>query len=277
MDIEILRTFLAAASIGSFSGAAKVVNASPSSVTERIKTLEYRLGVKLFDRDKKGCRLTRAGDRFIDLAQQSVRAWDAARQNISLPEEFNQTISFGGQYGLWTPILNDWLSRFSKEHPQLAWRINAASGLRLNRDLSEGFLDVAVMYDPTFSRNISVEKIYNDKLILVTADSKLNYRENYVHIEWGDEVTNLMASKLNFTSTSGFLLNLGAQSAQWLIQENLCGYMPQRIVRDHIASGALNIIRDVPEFDYPAFICWRKHQDETIAEKLYKSLLYLTL
>ncbi|MEH6759507.1 MAG: LysR family transcriptional regulator, partial [Parasphingorhabdus sp.] len=49
MDIIAFRTFLAAAETGSFAGAAQRVNASPSSVTERIKQLEHHLGARLFD------------------------------------------------------------------------------------------------------------------------------------------------------------------------------------------------------------------------------------
>lgn len=272
MDIETLRTFLAAASSGSFSGAAKIVNASPSSVTERIKQLEYRLSAKLFDRDKRGCRLTSAGERFVELAQQSVRSWDVARQNISLPEEFTDYISFGGQYGLWKPYLNDWLSQVRKNFPQLAWRVSAGAGARLSRDLADGFLDLVVMYDPIFRRDMSVEKIYDDQLILVSANDSDKWRDHYVHIEWGSSINDVIASKLNLSATTGLILDLGAQSAQWLIKEKMCGYMPRQIIRNELQSGELKVVNDSIAFDYPAYICWRSGYKGRLISDLVESL-----
>lgn len=272
MDIETLRTFLAAASSGSFSGAAKIVNASPSSVTERIKQLEYRLDAKLFERDKRGCRLTSAGERFVEFAQTSVRSWDIARQNISLPQQFSDYISFGGQYGLWKSYLNDWLSQTRQHYPSLAWRVNAGAGARLSRDLNDGLLDLVVMYDPIFRRNISVEKIYDDQLILVSANDDNDWRDNYVHIEWGREINSIIASKLNIAPSSGLLLDLGAQSAQWLITEKMSGFMPRHIVNEHLANGQLKIVNDIMSFDYPAYICWRNDNKTHLIEQLVQSL-----
>ncbi|MEL7453751.1 MAG: LysR family transcriptional regulator, partial [Pseudomonadota bacterium] len=111
MDISTFQTFLAAAATGSFAGAAQHVNASPSSVTERIKQLEHRLGVKLFIRDKRGCRLTPEGKRFMEPARQAVRAWEVAKHDIALPDRFTRSLAFGGQYFLWDGGLMDWLAQ----------------------------------------------------------------------------------------------------------------------------------------------------------------------
>lgn len=105
MDILLARTFLAAAEGGSFVAAAQRVHASPSAVTERIKQLEHALGVRLFDRDKRGCRLTQAGERFVEAAQAMIRAWDTGRSRVGLPSRYRYSLRIGGQHALWPSLL----------------------------------------------------------------------------------------------------------------------------------------------------------------------------
>lgn len=274
MDIVTFRTFLAAAATGSFSGAAQRIHASPSSVTERIKQLEHRLGTRLFDRDKRGCRLTAAGKRFLEPALQAVRAWDIARHNISLPEEFTRSVSFGGQYALWEYFLVDWLAGARQALPDVAYRVTAGAAARLSRDLAEGFLDMAVLYDPVFRRDIAAEKLFDDRLILVSAAEDDNWRSQYVRIEWGQGLSVEIASRLHLLPESGLVIDLGIQSAQWLIKQRMCGFMPERLVASHIASGALRVIEDIPTFDYPAYVCWRRDIDAQLAAELVATLQF---
>ena len=56
-----LQVFLQVADCGSFTKAAKRLLVTPASVMKHINTLENRLGVTLFRRDKKGVVLTAAG------------------------------------------------------------------------------------------------------------------------------------------------------------------------------------------------------------------------
>lgn len=272
MDIISFRTFLAAASTGSFSSAAQRVNASASSVTERIKQLEYRLGAKLFERDKRGCRLTAAGRKFMDPARQSVRSWEIAQHDVSLPEEFTHSVAFAGQYALWRTMLTEWLFEARSALPHIAFRASAGASARLNRDLADGFLDMAVLYDPVFRRDISSEKLFDDKLVLVSGASDDNWRKHYVRIEWGQSLGVEIASRLNITPAAGLVIDLGNQSARWLIDQKMCGFMPKKLVRSQLDSGALRLVEDVPDFDYPAYVCWRRDLSPELATNLVLSL-----
>lgn len=273
MDISAFRTFLAAAATGSFTCAAQRVHASPSSVTERIKQLEHLLGARLFDRDKRGCRLTPAGRKFLDPAQRAVRAWDIARHEVSLPEEFSRSVSIGGQYALWRHVLLDWLAEARLTLPDIAFRVTAGAPLRLNRDLAEGFLDLVVLYDPVFRKDIASRKLFDDRLILVSgAPTDGNWQSRYVSIEWGQNLEAEMASQLDFAPESGLVLDLGNQSARWLIEQEMCGFMPERLVAGHIERKELHRVENVHGFDYPAYICWRKDMEPQLAAELVESL-----
>lgn len=59
-----LYVFEAAACLGSFTKAAQKLRVTQPAVSRQIRTLENYLGVRLFERDKQGVRLTSVGEQF---------------------------------------------------------------------------------------------------------------------------------------------------------------------------------------------------------------------
>lgn len=272
MDISTFETFLAAADTGSFAAAAQRVNASPSSVTDRIKQLEYRLGTRLFVRDKRGCRLTPAGRKFVEPAKQAVRAWQLARHEVALPERFERSLSFGGQYFLWDMMLLDWLAEARATIPDLAIRATAGSWARLNRDLREGLLDMIVVHEPVFRRTIGAEPFFNDELVLVTGGDPAKWRDNFVRIEWGQSLGLEIASRLGIDPQAGLVLDLGARSAIWLERQKMAGYMPEKVAAPFLEDGRLTLVDDAPRFDFPAYICWRRDLDPDLTSQVLATI-----
>lgn len=272
MDIVTFRTFLAAASTGSFAAAAQRVSASPSAVTERIKQLEYKLGSRLFERSKKGCELTPAGRRFLGPASKVIRAWEYGQHEAALPEEIRGSFAFGCQYALWTLVVKPWFKTICQEHPDIAFRAATGSPVRLNRDMSDGVLDMAILYDPVHRNNVITEELFQDKLILVTATPEIPWRENYVRIRWGQGIGAKISSKLGITPGVGLILDLGMQAISWIVEEQASGYAPARLCQANIEAGKLYHVPDSPEFDFPAYICWRPGVDGDIAMPLINSV-----
>ncbi|MGB3472546.1 MAG: LysR family transcriptional regulator [Erythrobacter sp.] len=272
MDIPTFQTFIAAAETGSFAGAAKRVNASPSSVTERIKQLEYRLGTQLFVRDKRGCRLTAAGERFTGPARQAVRAWEVARHEVALPDRFERSLALGGQYFLWDRLLLKWIDTLRKDIPDLALRVTAGAWARLNRDVAEGALDMIVVHDPVFRRDLSAKRLFEDRLILVTAGDLEHWKKSFVRIDWGRSIGLEIASRLAIAPEAGLVLDLGQRSVDWLLANRMAGYVPQSLADPLIASGQIAAIPDSPEFEFPAYLCWRNEIGERLAAEVLESL-----
>ena len=271
MDIVFVRTFLAAASTGSFAGAALRVNASASSVTDRIQTLEHRLGVRLFERSKRGCTLTSAGRRFMAPAQDIVRGWEDGLQDVALPSRFTASINLGGQYALWPGLLMPWLSNVRKDRPNLAIRATAASPARLNWELAEGGIDMAFLYSPVFRKDVMSEELFPDELILVTSAPDVAWQDNYVRIHWSASVDSEIASRLGGVSGAGLIIDLGMQSIDWLISEKASGYLPGRMVTGQIAAGQLHRVAEVPAIHHPAYVCWRRDIDSELGAALILS------
>ncbi len=71
LGLQQLQIFQMVASTGSFTRTGVALGYSQSNVTHQIKTLETRLGLELFDRQRfsRGAVLTEAGRRVLEYAE----------------------------------------------------------------------------------------------------------------------------------------------------------------------------------------------------------------
>jgi DNA-binding transcriptional LysR family regulator len=82
VDLDAVRTFVAAADAGQFQEAAEALSITQQAVSKRISTLETDLGVRLFTRTARGARLTIDGQAFLPHARELLRV--AARADASV-------------------------------------------------------------------------------------------------------------------------------------------------------------------------------------------------
>jgi DNA-binding transcriptional LysR family regulator len=78
MDLEAVRTFVTAADLGQFQGAADDLAITQQAVSKRIATLERELGVRLFTRTARGASLTIDGQVFLPHARALLSAAEGA-------------------------------------------------------------------------------------------------------------------------------------------------------------------------------------------------------
>jgi len=78
MDLDAVRTFVAAADLGQFQGAADDLAVTQQAVSKRIAALERELGVRLFTRTARGAQLTVDGQAFLPHARDLLATADRA-------------------------------------------------------------------------------------------------------------------------------------------------------------------------------------------------------
>ncbi len=71
-EMRQLEYFVAAASAGSYSQAAKMLYVSPQAVSKGVQILECRIGVSLFERGPNGIALTSFGELFKEKAEEAL-------------------------------------------------------------------------------------------------------------------------------------------------------------------------------------------------------------
>lgn len=82
MDLDTVRTFVAAADAGRFQDAAGRLAVTQQAVSKRIAALERDLGVRLFARTPRGAELTIDGQAFLPHARELLRVAERAVASV---------------------------------------------------------------------------------------------------------------------------------------------------------------------------------------------------
>jgi DNA-binding transcriptional LysR family regulator len=144
LDMDVLRTLVAAQQLGGFNRAANHVGRSQSAISQQIRKLEERVGQPLFRKQGRGLALTEAGEivlayarRIVDLNDEAVAALRGFTINgvvrFGLPGDFADT---------WLP---DALGLFKRAHPTVRIEATVDRNTSLVERLEKGQLDLAVL------------------------------------------------------------------------------------------------------------------------------------
>lgn len=277
MDIVLVRTFLEVAATGSFVAAADRLFVTQSAVSLRVQRLEDSLGRPLFLRSRAGAELTAAGREFERYALSLIKIWEEARQQVALPEGFNESLSIGAQYSLWSGLGFSLLDRLRKDRPTLSLRAELGMPDRLMRFLVEGTVQVGLLYTPQLRPGLAVEKLMDEELVLVAgwADPGPDVAGRYVFVDWGPEFVQAHTLHMPELTNPGMTLSLGAMAAEYIQQRQLSAYLPARYVKPMIDRGALHLVPDAPTFPYPVWSVWREDLDPDLRSAAAKVLAQL--
>lgn len=112
--------FSRAASLGSFTAAARSLSVSPSAVSKSIQRLELLLGVKLFTRTTRSLVLTPEGHELQDKALQLLQAADSIVQSATASQaEPGGTLKIAAPLPIGTRLLAPALPEFRRRFPQV--------------------------------------------------------------------------------------------------------------------------------------------------------------
>ena len=141
--LNSLRTFEAAARLGSFTKAARELNVTPAAVSHQIRGLEEYLGVTLFRRTTRSLVLT---DQATAAAEILHEAFDRIGQSVESLRSDGRggksgTLSISVTPAFATRWLVSRLPHFQKKHPRIHLRITASPS---PVDFDQEDVDVAV-------------------------------------------------------------------------------------------------------------------------------------
>jgi DNA-binding transcriptional LysR family regulator len=226
-----------------------------STVSARIQSLEEQLGSRLFVRNKAGARLTAAGRQFQKHATILVRAVERARQDVGSAAGYRATLAVGGRFGLWEGLLLEWLPRMRAIAPDVSVRAEVGFEEDLMQGLVEGRIDIGVMYAPQSRPGLTVERLVEERLVLVSTEETGGPQpgEGYVYIDWGAEFYAQHSIHFPDYAGAGVVANTGWLGLQYVLQAGGSGYFPLRIVGAHLEAGRLHRPLRAPEFRLPAY------------------------
>ena len=264
MDIALARTFLMIAETGSFIEAARRMNITQSTVSARVRNLEQLLGRQLFDRSKVGAQITQAGEQFQKHALAMVRVWQQAQQDVGFSGQHDQHLAVGGEATLWHGLLMSWITALKAARPDLALTAVTETGPMLTKRLLDGTLDIAVVYQPLQSPGLLIEHLFEEELVLVTAARRSTRRrtDDYILVDWGPDFREDHAIAFPKLAGARLTLDIGPMAIEYLMANEGAGYLPHRLVRNHLARGRLKLVARARRFNIPVGALYPEARDE---------------
>lgn len=273
MDIDQARTFLAITAHGSFLEAANRLHVTQSTVSARIRKLEEELGVRLFVRKRTGASLTPAGRRFLEHAKRLVLTAQQARDEVGLPGRFRATLRVGARIALWEGFLPQWVGWLRRTATDVALRCEIGFEEDLMRRLVEGTLDIALMYTPTHSPGLTVEQLFEERLVLVSSrPDERGPGEDYVYVEWGPGFYAQHAQSYPELERPAQVVNIGWLGVQLILTNGGSCFLPLRMAEPLIAGGRLHRVADSPQYAQPVYVVYARDSDNPVLASALRGL-----
>lgn len=165
MELRHLRCFVVLAEELHFTRAAERLHIEQSPLSRTIKELEDELGALLFDRDRRGTRLTQAGEIFLKDVQRLFSTLEVARENVkAVSSGYLGIIRIAVPCGCIDPRLSAFLARCREEDPEVEIRLTETPLAEQLRGLRSGSFNAGFAYTANVGDGIVAEPIWIDSL-----------------------------------------------------------------------------------------------------------------
>ncbi|GAA1688389.1 LysR family transcriptional regulator [Glycomyces endophyticus] len=284
----IMKSFVTAAKVGSFSGAAKELGTSGSLISRHVADLEKQLGVQLVTRTARSISLTESGSRYAEFARRILDDIDAEDAGISaLHDRPEGPLSVICPKWIGTLDLGDAVAAFAAAHPRIHLRLELGGMSDRTYDFLENGFDVAFHTRDLRDSNVRLKKIATLPFVLCASESylrrsgpldapgDLNDHECLVHLN--DPVWRIGHG---YRSTLHKIRNTVFQSNSYLAIQKAAVHgrgvalIPQRPAAADLESGALReLLPDLPVPERPLYAVYGPSQNASTRVKLFLDFL----
>ncbi|AGB43417.1 transcriptional regulator [Mesorhizobium australicum WSM2073] len=172
IELRHLRYAVAAAHYGSFRRAAEALGVKQSSLSRRIRQMEDRLGVAVFERSSSGVRLTDAGTEILRTSRHLVDGLDhmmASAKAAGRGEAGRLTVGF--YTSLSAGNLRASLAEHARRFPQVEIRTVEGARASLFEGLELGTLDVAIVTGEPAVREGGAMALWGERIRVALPES----------------------------------------------------------------------------------------------------------
>lgn len=167
MEMHQLRYVVAVARTGNFSRAAEQCRVAQPSLSQQIQKLEDELGERLFDRMRRGAKLTPHGEVFLRRAVKILEEVDAAKQEARETNNLLRgTLSIGVLPTIAPYLLRDVLVAFSEKFAGVQTIIHEDTTSELLKQLHACEIDFALVSRPIDAERLEVRDLFTEELKL---------------------------------------------------------------------------------------------------------------
>jgi len=284
MDIKLLKTFLLVAKLLNITRAAEQLKFSQPAVTAQIYSLEAELKVRLFERNGKRLRLTKAGKKMMEYAENILSLCEEAKNVMASFSEQDGSIKLAVS----TQMINYFLPSILLEFQSQMSYVNVSVEVCMNKEevlkgLVEHRFDLGFIHgDNTFSQ-LKQHGIWTEEMVWVASPDYLAS-----HPITGDLN---QCPIINYTTSTVFRRQLdeivGTDKFQSLVEYSdseaikravLAGlgisYLPRTLVKEPLARCSLVQLDGGPSIQFRISLV--HHKDKLFTIPLHALLLALS-
>ena len=165
LDTHALTLFCAVARCLNFRQAAEQLHMTQPPLSRAIKTLEEKLGARLFERDTQGVALTQAGRTLLPQALHILDLLETAHTSLqrdAAPARLRLGLTSSVAAGLFRPLL----AALEAQLGSVRLELTAAPSPRLVAGVRKGQLDAALLALPSATFDLAVQPLARQPMML---------------------------------------------------------------------------------------------------------------
>jgi DNA-binding transcriptional LysR family regulator len=169
MDVPRLEAFLEVARLGSMRAAARSLHLGQPALSARIVALESDVGARVFERTKRGVRLTLAGRALVPHAERALEAIEAGRSAVRQVEQGDEgELVIAAASALNASVVPELVARFRRYHPGVHLYVHTGSSERIVESVVFGSAQLGLLRESAPSRDprLAVTPLYEESLVL---------------------------------------------------------------------------------------------------------------
>jgi len=168
MQLLLFKVFSDLAETASFSQAAERNKITQSAVSQQVKALEKRFGVRLIERGKKSFALTPEGRVFLVAAREMLSVINGLEARLrELKEDVRGELRLAAVFSVGLHELPPFTRQFARLYPQVKLRVDYLRSAEVYAAVLSGRAEAGLVAYPTARRGLDAEVMWRDRLMLV--------------------------------------------------------------------------------------------------------------
>ena len=183
MHLLLFKVFRDLAETASFSQAARCNGITQSAVSQQVKALEKRYGVRLIERGKKNFSLTDEGRVFLGAAREVLSVTDGLDARLrELREEVSGDLRLAAVLSVGLHELPPFTRQFARLYPQVKIHTDYLRSTEVYAAVLVGKADAGLVAYPAPRRGLQSEILWRDRLVLVCSPAHRLARRSRVSL-----------------------------------------------------------------------------------------------
>ncbi len=170
MNRNHLALFHIVAQAGSISRGAEAARVSQPAVSKQIAELEDELGVRLLERQHRGCRLTEAGSILAEYASHWRTVEKEAERAIAEYRGLKRgRLAVGASLTIGGHVLPETIAEFRRRFPEIELQLEIANTPNIQQALINGSIELGLTEGPMENDELESTVFFQDELVAVAA------------------------------------------------------------------------------------------------------------